>query len=458
MNGNIISTLVLAGLLLSIFLVERFKRLKISSIHAFAIGNRNFYTSSVIMTLIATWISASGFNIDLTRFYNDGWQYLIPALLMIVSVFLVTTFIIPKCSKFLGKTSVASYMGEQYGQKVRMITAIIGSFSVAGSIAIQFKIMGSITYSIFPILPEEIWTVIWSATTVWYCYSGGIYSVIRTDILQAFIFSVVFIIIIFVLQEDIMAKDISNYNTSKFYIKSLLTLSKEQYTEMFFLCCYFLMPNINPTEFQRISLGRNIKQVQISWYTALVGITLAMAVTCYISFLLFILEPNLESNKILSTFINKFVYLKPLIVIGVISMAMSTADSHINISAVMLANDTYKKDSWSPYEKLIIAKKYTFLIGLIAYSVLFIKKDLLEMIMFTSGFYMPLITIPLIITVFNYKISEKCVLISMGITATFWLIWQILYDSEPLIFTMTLNAFLLFTTHRFIDKKSNEQE
>jgi len=123
----------------------------------------------------------------------------------------------------------------------------------------------------------------------------------------------------------------------------------------------------------------------------------------------------------------------------------------------MLANDTYKRKVWSPYKKLQNARWYTVLIGLLGYGIMFLKDDLLDLIMLTNGFYMPLITIPLMMAIFDYKISEKCVLISMGITALFWVIWQVLYNTEPLIFTMTLNAFLLFTTHRLIDKKSNEQ-
>ncbi len=101
-----------------------------------------------------------------------------------------------------------------------------------------------------------------------------------------------------------------------------------------------------------------------------------------------------------------------------------------------------------------MARKYTVLIGLLAYVVTFWNQDLLKIIMFTSGFYMPLVTIPLIMAIFNYKISGGCVLISMIITAIFWIVWYLFIShEEPLIFTMTLNAFLLFITHYLIDKK-----
>lgn len=44
--------------------------------------------------------------------------------------------------QFLGKLSIAEAMGELYGNKVRLITAISGILGVCGIIAIQFKVAG----------------------------------------------------------------------------------------------------------------------------------------------------------------------------------------------------------------------------------------------------------------------------------------------------------------------------
>ena len=452
-SENLFNISTLICFILIIFFVGILRAHPMNSIYAFSLGNRTFSTKAIVCTLIATWVSGSGFNIKLIKFYDLGWKYLFPSLGMIISIVFITFVVIPHTHRILGKTSVASFMGEYYGDKVRIITAIVGIFSLSGCIAIQFKLLGSIAHYLWPSIEPQWLSFILGALTVYYCYSGGIRSVIYTDIVQLVIFSLAFIVSAVSLQ--ILPKaNISADDLFKFQVMSIFSSTKEEWIKMLSLLFYFMIPALNPAEFQRISLGVNVKQAQWSWIVSCVGFLLTISAGCYIAYQLFLINPIIEQKQRLSEFLNLFYYLKPFIIIGILSMAMSTADSCINISAVMLANDTYQRHVWTPYDKFKIAKLYTIIIGLLGYGVMFLKEDLLELIMFTSGFYMPLVTIPLMMAIFDYKISEKCVLISMGITALFWVIWQVLYDTEPLIFTMTLNAFLLFTTHHLIDKKS----
>ena len=452
-SENLFNISTLICFILIIFFVGILRAHPMNSIYAFSLGNRTFSTKAIVCTLIAKWVSGSGFNIKLIKFYDLGWKYLFPSLGMIISIVFITFVVIPHTHRILGKTSVASFMGEYYGDKVRIITAIVGIFSLSGCIAIQFKLLGSIAHYLWPSIEPQWLSFILGALTVYYCYSGGIRSVIYTDIVQLVIFSLAFIVSAVSLQ--ILPKaNISADDLFKFQVMSIFSSTKEEWIKMLSLLFYFMIPALNPAEFQRISLGVNVKQAQWSWIVSCVGFLLTISAGCYIAYQLFLINPIIEQKQRLSEFLNLFYYLKPFIIIGILSMAMSTADSCINISAVMLANDTYQRHVWTPYDKFKIAKLYTIIIGLLGYGVMFLKEDLLELIMFTSGFYMPLVTIPLMMAIFDYKISEKCVLISMGITALFWVIWQVLYDTEPLIFTMTLNAFLLFTTHHLIDKKS----
>jgi len=456
MNEDVFNASILVVFSLIILVIGKYKTNPMSSVYTFSIGNRDFSTVAIVCTLIATWVSGSGFRIDLQNFYESGWSFLLPALGMIIGILFVGLKVAPRTNKVLGKTSVASFMGEYYGDKVRVITAIVGIFSLSGCIAIQFRMLGDIAYYLWPIVNPYWFSFILGGLTVYYCYSGGVRSVVYTDVAQLIIFVLAFIIAIILLQ-TLPKANISTDDLFKFNIMSVFNNSKKEWIAIGGLFFYFMIPALNPAEFQRISLGVNTKQIQWSWMISCVGFLATIFASCYIAYELFLINPTIEKKERLTTFLNLFSVLKPFIVVGILSMAMSTADSCINISAVMLANDTYKRKVWSPYKKLQNARWYTVLIGLLGYGIMFLKDDLLDLIMLTNGFYMPLITIPLMMAIFNYKISEKCVLISMGITALFWVIWQVLYNTEPLIFTMTLNAFLLFTTHRLIDKKSNEQ-
>lgn len=452
-SENIINASVLIVFALIILIIGQYKTNPMSSVYTFSIGNRDFSTTAIVCTLIATWVSGSGFRVDLQNFYESGWSFLLPALGMILGILFIGLKIAPRTNRILGKTSVASYMGEYYGDKVRVITAIVGILSLSGCIAVQFRMLGDIAYYLWPVLNPHWFSFILGGLTIYYCYTGGVRSVIYTDITQLIIFVIAFVIAIVSLQ-TLPKANVSTDDLFKFEFMSIFNNSKEQWIAIGGLFFYFMIPALNPAEFQRISLGVNVKQIQWSWLISCFGFLLTIFASCYIAYELFLINPTIDKKERLTTFLDLFDNLKPFIIVGILSMAMSTADSCINISAVMLANDTYQRNVWSPYKKLQMAKLYTIVIGALGYGVIFLKDDLLELIMFTNGFYMPLITIPLMMSIFGYKISEKCVLISIGITATFWIIWQLLYNTEPLIFTMTLNAFLLFVTHYLIDKKN----
>ncbi|CAF3838852.1 unnamed protein product [Rotaria magnacalcarata] len=118
----------------------------ISSISTYALG----------ATITATWVSGSGFFIDLTEFYSRGLIHFIESLGMCFALAITGMVIAPKMKRFLGKISVASIMGEEYGQTVRLITAFSGCFAVSGGIYIQFKLMGKVLFYLLPFLNESI--------------------------------------------------------------------------------------------------------------------------------------------------------------------------------------------------------------------------------------------------------------------------------------------------------------
>ena len=150
-------------------------------------------------------------------------------------------------------------------------------------------------------------------------------------------------------------------------------------------------------------------------------------------------------------------FFKGLLVVGILSMAMSTADSHLNIAAVNLANDTWRKDNLSAIQKFNYARKYVILLCICAVVLVFVQQDFLKMVLFANSFYMPLITVPLLALVLGYKTTERTLLTTMGITAFILIIWHILkYFSvttfEPVTPMTFFNAILLVFMHYSIEK------
>ena len=163
----------------------------IKTIRQYAVGDNDFRTSTLVSTIVATWVSGSFFVGVIAEIYTEGAAYMgFVVLGDFLALLLVGILFAPLMAEFLGKLSVAQAMGDLYGNNIRIITSTAGFVGVSGIIAIQLKIAGllfeyalgiSIEYGI--ILSGIIITL--------YSSLGGIKSVTFTDIMQFFAFGVI---------------------------------------------------------------------------------------------------------------------------------------------------------------------------------------------------------------------------------------------------------------------------
>lgn len=451
--------IIVAVFIIVLFYASCRKASNIENINVFALGKRSFSTFALVSTITATWVSGSGFFIILTKFYTDGWEYLLPTIGMSGSLLIVAFVIAPKMKRFLGKTSTAAIMGEEYGQKVRVITALSGAIGLSGSIAVQFKVFGDLGVYLFDCDPS--WTLLCSGLIVIaYSTIGGIGSVVRTDIIQAILFFLAITIAIVTLYPRVYAPDIPPISSDllkKFSITSLLDLSSDKLISMTLLTLYFVIPSMNPATTQRISMGFSVKQAKSSWAISSLLVALVKISSAYIVYLLFQLSPNLGSHEILPFLINSFTIpgTKVIVFLGVIAMAMSTADSHLNVASILLANDTYKANRMSEQRKLHLARWASVVIGIFSLYLSFSKQDLLSIILFSNSFYMPIVTVPLLAAVFGYKTTELTCLVAMSVAFIFVCTCHFIIHTsfDPLVPAMVINAFALFVSHYLIDKK-----
>lgn len=436
---------------------------KINTIIGFSLHKRSFSSWSLSFTIIATMIGGTGFANKINYFYSQGWIYLIITFGMPLQTLLLAKFLIPKCQKVLGSVSIGSFMGKVYGEKVRVISAILGSIGVCGFIASQIKIITVSGGLLFPEYNNMVVLTIIAATIVGiYTYRGGIQSVILTDIVQCVCFFISFFVFIYYLYPSQFEKlnIIQNYNTDRFsFYTALENLDTNGWLNMGIMFLYFFIPSFAPTQFQRIAIARDQAQLVNSWFSASFALILATILPCIISYFLFIKNPDLETGQVYKYLLTVITHpiLKGILIVGILSMAMSTADSHLNVAAVNLANDTYKKDSLSALQKFNYARRYVIVLCAFAVALVFLKRDFLEIVLFANSFYMPLITIPLMALAIGYKTTERCLLTAMGITAIILLIWHILKFAgiiifEPVIPLTIFNGILLISLHYIIEK------
>lgn len=439
---------------LAFFSIKSYKQ--VSSINAFSLGRRKISTAALGATITATWISGSAFTIDLTEFYKEGSSFFLASLGMSIGMVILALWIVPKMGRFLGKLSVASIMGEEYGQTVRIITGILGCIAASSKIYIQFKIMGSVLYYLLPSLNEPICIVISSAIVIFYSFSGGVDAVVHTDKIQATCFALSLVIGIVLLNTIIKYETPAHNLGDHFYPSYLLSLNAEQQIDLFFLCVYFLIPSMSPQTVQRVSMGINLSQVKKAYLWSSLSLTVFLFFSCYFSYLLFQTNPHIPSNKILSSLLDLFTLdgTKAILVIGIISMCMSTADSNLNIAAVLIANDTYKLNTLDDMQKLHFARGMTIVIGLLSLLFCFKEGSLLDIIIFGHLFYMPIIVPPFLAVIFGFKTTERCALITMGVTFVFVVIFKFIlkYKFNIIAPAMLFNLIILATSHYLIEK------
>jgi len=227
------------------------------------------------------------------------------------------------------------------------------------------------------------------------------------------------------------------------------------------LIFYFCFPDMCPTSFQRIAMGTTITQVRNAWGRSSIMVIAFTSVCCVIGCFIYKMNPTLANEEVVGYFIDNltFVGVRGILLVGIIAMSMSTADSFLNASSVLIANDSYKADKLSDHQKLLNAKKISIFIGLISIVMALYPGSLLDLILFTSSFYIPIVSTPLLFTIFGYRTSTKCVLIAMVISfisiVTLHLLefFEILTFLDPIITGIIINAVVLIISHMIFENK-----
>lgn len=430
---------------------------KIENVNVFAVGRRSFSTFSLWATIVATKVSGSMFFVDLSGIYFDGLKYFLPGLGMGVCLVFIALFIAPRVKKYLGQTSIAEVMRKEYGENLGSIIALAGFIGISGNIAIQFKIFGEIGYHFFGL--SHKWSlIIISSIIIFYTVFGGIQSVVKTDIIQLICFCVALPIVgivfyhIFKEQNNINILDVDKFNITKFiYEKDF------DWVSLLYLTIYFTIPTISPTEFQRLTMSFSIKQIKMSHlYSALVFFVVSIIIAAF-PLGLFIINPNLKDNQLISALLEQITYipfLKVILALGIISMAMSTADSFLNIGGILMSNDFYFFKNFNDEQKLVNTRYFVIFLGIVAIILALSKNNLLSIVLLSNAFYMPIATPIILAFIFGFKTTSRCAFLAIIIAFVYVIIFKIILNSDFNIIppAMFLNITVLFSSHYIIEK------
>ena len=444
----------------------------VKNIKDYSLGNRNFSTGALVSTIVATWIGGDYLFITIAEVYTTGLHYAIGCLGMVVCLFLNAYVFVPKMSEFLGSISVASAMGDLYGKHVRLISAIGGAIASAGFIAVQFKVFGYILNDFLGLSGNYPIFLAASVVTL-YSSVGGIRSVTFTDVIQFFTFGVLIPVLGIVIWNDLSSLPTFNLVTAVqhplFNYKEFLGLSNPKFWSVLLLFLLFSIPDLNPTMFQRVAIGRSVSQVKKAFSISAILLMLILIGMAWIAFLLFNIDPNLNPKELVQHITNNYAHtgLKSFIMVGVVAMCMSTADSNINASSVLLTHDFCYPLNIKFKSELVLSKIISVLLGVISIYLALLDYDLLPLVFMTQSFYIPIIDVPLILAILGFRSTTKSVLIGMGAGFLSVIVWRIYFMDTTgvdsilpgtivnLIFFMG-SHYLLKQNGGWINKKNNQ--
>ena len=450
---------IIVGFFILMLIVGLKHSTRMMTIKNYALGNRNFSTAALVATIVATWASGSSFFITIEKTYSDGLFYLLASLGMVLGLLLTAYFIVPRMGGFLGDISIAESMGRMYGQEVRIITAITGMISASGMIAIQFKVFANI-FGYFSGFSPEITIIVAAFIVTIYSAFGGIKAVTYTDVIQFVAFGLSLPLIgLFIWNHAYdLGIQVSQTNLPpKFDFNYMFNLRNTEFLQIIPLLLFYSMPSLTPTATQRVLMGRDIAQVKKAFIIAAIILLVIKLVMAFVPFILFNINPNMETNQLIPYIIENFTHsigLKGILTVGIIAMAMSTADSNINSSAVLFSNDICSVFNFNERKSLFISKIFALGLGGASLWIAFSESDLLSIILSTKSFYFGMVTSPLLLSIFGFRSSTKAVLIGMGAGFATIIFFKIFNSNvNGIVLAILINASFLISSHYLLKQK-----
>jgi len=222
---------------------------------------------------------------------------------------------------------------------------------------------------------------------------------------------------------------------------------------LYFLLLFilYIVPAFNPASFQRMAMAKNVDQSKKSFVIASL-IWLFVVLTLYfISILIFTTNPGLDTKNVIKNILLEQSYtgLRGFILAGIMAMVMSTADSYINAASVLFTHDLCGPLGIKVKNELNTTRVAASLLGSIAIYLAIYGKSLLNLILISSMFYMPVVSVPFMLTILGFRSSTKCVLIAMvagAITAALWKMNPVI-DIPAAVPGMAANLIFLIGSH-----------
>ena len=431
----------------------------VKTMRDFAIGNKDFLTVTLVMTIFATYVDGESILNKSTQGFKTGISFFLISTAAPLSMFLYG-FIAQRVTKYKNAISVGDIMGEAYGKYAQAFTGISGFLISAALVAAQFKAL-SFVFDYFYGIDSIMGVILSAAILIAYSAFGGVKAVTWTDVIQFFILVNAVPLVtsvalnkvggIFALFEHLPASKVAFFPPDK-----------ETAYKYFVYFIAVALPLCSPPMIQRMLMTKNPNQSKNAYWIS-AAICLPLYFIAIISGMAaFMLNPDIDQNKAFLYLIDTCMPsgLKGFAVAGIIAVIMSTADSFMNTAAISFSHDFYKTimgDKLSDIKELKFTKISSLLIGILSCLMAVRFDNLLDIMLYSYVLWGPVVSIPLLASIFGLKAPKYTFYVAMVAGASTAVLWNI-NDMEAktyiheLLPALLMN-FICFVGCIFYDKR-----
>lgn len=463
MNG-MLDTAIIVLYLISILAMGLWYSRGINEFKAFAVAGRSYPAWVVMATLSASFIGG-GFSI------GNAEKVFLFGILNIVALFgfsmkemWVARYIAPHMDAYKEVLTIGDLVEIHYGEKAKIFTGVFAVLFCAGVLGAQVGAMGYI-FQVFLDLPQTIGILIGCTIVILYSTYGGLKAIVFTDIVQFFLLIIGIPLTLFM-----GIQVIGGWSS---FVSSIpqghLQISSRYYAWPAFIALFLsfmLGEAMIPPYLQRLLVGRSSKDVERGVMgSALLSIPF-FVVSGAIGLLALILEPSLNANLALPYVIMEVlpVGLRGLVVAGIISIVMSSADSFLHCATISFVHDciqpVYKKEI-SKEKTLLLTRSINLVVGFMAIFFALRLESILDILLYAYGFWAPVILVPLVSAILGFKAQPFLFLLAGAGGFLAVLLWSVLPDSfqiiEGLVPGVFINALIFFGGSYLFKEKDKGQ-
>ena len=376
----------------------------------YATGKREFSTFMLLMTFLATDFGAGSTVGDIAKIANEGIIFPISICGFFIFCIYMAVYIAPKFdSRFKGMMTACDIMKHFYGTRVENLTAFIGFTTGTIAVGAQITAISWIFKDAFMAFKYEEIAIITGCVVGLYSTIGGIKSVVKTDALQFIILVIVMpIMAFFVIDEAGGMKMLS-----KIPQKHLMVFNHERINEylLFFFVGILPFMWLSPSTIQRFLMTKEHQQISKMYFSQIVSRIVILFLVILIAFSSFSLFPELTNTKeILPNIIQKTlpVGVKGLVIVVILAITMSTADSSLNCSSVLIVHNFIKPIFKIEKNELLLMKIATACIAVVGILIALKNFDIVSIAFMAKGIWGSAISIALLLGVLGMRVHVIC--------------------------------------------------